>query len=220
MIIREKKTFMNQNAAITEYIRSLYATEDDALIAAKEAPAHHGIPAIQIQAHEGKMLQFLARSVGARKAVEIGALAGYSGIWLARALPEDGKLISLEVSPKHAEAVRESFARAGLNGRAEVRVGNAHDMLEALREEGPFDFCFIDAEKTGYPQYLKWALDNVRPGGMVVGHNALQQGRILSPTYGGDDAMREFNRILAEDPRVTGMLIPIGDGMAAGIIKG
>lgn len=165
---------------IAARIEALFAPEDEALKAARAAPAAHDMPSISISPAQGRLLELLARAVGARRILEIGALAGYSGIWLARALPPDGRLISLEVSEKHAEVARASLARAGLADRAEVRVGPAEASLATLASEPPFDMVFVDANKDGYPAYLERALKLARPGAIIVADNTVRNGAPLA----------------------------------------
>lgn len=209
-------------AAREGYIRELFAQEDDLLREIREEAAERGLPDIHIRPEEGRMLQFLLKTVSARRVLEVGALAGYSGVWIARALPEDGRLFSLEKDAERARIVRESFRRAGLSEKAEVRVGQAPGGLEALSTEGPFCAVFLDADKSGYPDYLDWALDNVRVGGLVLAHNAFQRGRVLDPEQDSDAVLgvRAFNERLAEEPQLFGTIIPIGDGIAAAVRVG
>lgn len=204
------------------YIRELFAQEDDLLREAREEAIEQGLPAIHVQPEEGQMLQFLLKAVGARRVLEIGALFGYSGVWLARALPEGGRLFTLEKDAERARLVRETFRRADLSDRTEVRVGQAPGGLEALASEGPFCAVFVDADKASYPEYLDWALENVRMGGLVLAHNAFQRGRVLDPdqTEAAVEGVRAFNRRLAEDPQLFGTIIPIGDGIAAAVRVG
>jgi caffeoyl-CoA O-methyltransferase len=206
-----------------QYIRDLFAPEDDVLRAIRQRADEHGFPRIHVDPAEGRMLQWLLAAVKARRVVEIGALAGYSGVWMARALPEGGRLISVEYDPEHAEVARESFKQAGLSDRAEVRVGRAPGVLEALAAEGPFDVVFIDADKPHYPDMLAWATENVRLGGLVLAHNAFRRGQILN-SAGHDDpdlrGVRALNRRMAEDPHLDSVIIPIGDGIAATIRTG
>jgi caffeoyl-CoA O-methyltransferase len=215
-----------KRTAIERELTRLYASEDEALQAAVASLAEHDMPAIQISPLQGRLLQVLAASCGARKILEIGALSGYSGIWLARALPADGKLISLEVSPKHAEVARASLARAGLADRAEVRVGPAAELLPALLVDGPFDLIFIDADKPGYPVYLEWAVRLTRPGSVIVADNCIRGGvPLLNP---GDDAgnlaIAEYDRRVASDPRLLSVVLPLDedgmDGFAISVVRG
>ena len=205
-----------QRAEIDAALVALFAPEDDALQAALAAGRAADMPAIQISPLQGRLLQVLAAASGARKILEIGALAGYSGIWLARALPADGKLISLEVSEKHAAVARASLERAGVGDRAEVRVGPATETLPALADEAPFDLVFIDADKPGYPTYLDWALKLTRPGSVIVADNCIRGGAPLRESaQSGDDAsikaLGEYDRRIAHDPRLRSVALPLDD---------
>jgi predicted O-methyltransferase YrrM len=137
------------NDQVSAYIRELFVEEDEALRWAREDSQNRGLPTINVKAEEGRFLQFLVRACGARRALEIGTLGGYSGIWIARGLAPDGWLITLEKEPEHARLAREHFAAAGLSDRVEVRVGPASELLARLTIEAPFDFVFIDADKLG-----------------------------------------------------------------------
>jgi caffeoyl-CoA O-methyltransferase len=203
-----------QRAEIDAALDRLFAPEDDALRAAIAAGRAAEMPAIQISPLQGRLLQILAAACGARKILEIGALAGYSGIWLARALPADGRLISLEVSEKHAEVARASLARAGVSDRAEVRVGPATETLPALVADAPFDLVFIDADKPGYPAYLDWALKLTRPGSIIIADNCIRGGAPLREPLGDDPATRalgDYDRRVASDPRLLSVAFPIDD---------
>ena len=203
--------------ALNDYVAGLFAPEDDALQHIQEETRRNDMPAISLSPQEGRLLQFLAKSVGARKAVEIGTLAGYSGTWLARALPEDGRLFTLEYSDKHAAVARANFEKAGVAHKVEIVQGPATDSFAKIAHEAPFDFIFIDADKPSYKQYLSWAVEHVRPGGMITAHNAFRGGGVLNATDDGDREMHEFNRMMADDPRLFSIILAIGDGMAAGI---
>jgi caffeoyl-CoA O-methyltransferase len=204
-------------AMIDRRIDALFAPEDEALRAAREAPATHDMPSISISPAQGRLLQVLARAVGARRMLEIGALAGYSSVWLARALPPDGRLISLEVSEKHAQVARDSLARAGVADRAEVRVGPAGETLPALLTEPRFDLVFIDANKDGYPLYLEWALRVARPGAFIVADNTVRYGPPLAEKL--DDTADanargawEYNQRVVSDPRLISIALPTDEG--------
>jgi len=224
------------NDEFARYTAALFAAEDDALRAAREESARAGLPAISIQPEEGRFLGLLARAVGARRAVEIGTLGGYSAIWIARGLAPGGRLITIDASSKHAAVARANLARAGLapGGSAardsasgvafvsvEVREGNAHQLLPKIAAEGPFDFCFIDAEKPGYDAYLTWALANVRAGGAIAAHNAFRGGDLLdaSKTDADTAAIRAVNERFAREPRLDATIFPAGDGTLFGIVK-
>lgn len=204
-------------ALIDQRIDALFAPEDDVLRAAREAPAAHDMPSISISPAQGKLLQTLARAVGARRILEIGALAGYSGVWLARALPADGRLISLEVSEKHAQVWRESLARAGLADRAEVRVGPASETLPALLEGPRFDLVFIDANKDDYPTYLEWALRVTRPGAFIIADNTVRSGQPLAETLdsavdAGTRGLWTYNQSVVADSRLLSVALPTDEG--------
>jgi caffeoyl-CoA O-methyltransferase len=217
---RKGKTKLTTPQEIDQYISNLFVHEDDVLKWIQAEAQRNELPAISVQPFEGRLLQMLALSVGAKKIVEIGTLAGYSGVWLARALPADGKMYTLEKSSKHAKVARASFERAGVSDKVELLEGSAQDLFKKINDKGPFDFVFIDADKDSYPQYLDWAVENLRPGGMVAAHNALRDGRVLDPQEDTDRAMAAFNELLARDHRLESMIIAVGDGTAVGIKKG
>lgn len=211
-ITRLRQDAATRAAIETELVRR-FAAEDESLRAALEAGKAAGMPTIQISPLQGKLLQVLAAACGARKILEIGALAGYSGIWLGRALPPDGRLISLEISEKHAEVARASLARAGLADRAEVRVGPASELLAALQAEAPFDLIFIDADKPGYPTYLDWALRLSRVGSIIVADNCIRGG---VPLRGDSDdegmrAIATYDERVAAEPRLRSVVLPLDD---------
>src|SRR5713226_5601711 len=196
-------------SAVDGYITELFAEPDAALNAALQASEAAGLPAINVSPPQGKLLQLLAKALGARKILEIGTLGGYSTIWMARALPAGGRLITLEYSPKHAEVARANIARAGLASVVEVRVGRALDTLPQIAAEGPFDLIFIDADKVGYPDYFPWAMKLSRPGSMIIGDNVVRKGAVIDA--GSSDAdvqgVRRFYELLAAEPRVSSTAI-------------
>ena len=203
--------------SIETAITQLFAAEDEGLQYALAAAKEADLPEIQISPVQGKFLQLLAAACQARKILEIGSLAGYSGIWLARSLPEDGRMITLEVNPHHAEVVRNSFTRAGVDNRAEVRVGRALDLLPHLESEAPFDLVFIDADKPPYPRYLDWALRLTRPGSIIVADNCIRRGDALHQS--NDEAtagLFEYNRRIASDPRLVSLALPMDDDFTDG----
>ncbi|HEX8036762.1 MAG TPA: O-methyltransferase [Ktedonobacterales bacterium] len=198
----------------------LFAPEDDALRAAVDSLAKNDMPTIQISPLQGRLLQVLGMATGARKILEIGALSGYSSIWLARSLAPNGRLISLEVSEKHAAVARASLERAGLGDRAEVRVGPADVLLPALLSEAPFDLVFIDADKPGYPVYLDWALKLTRPGSIIVADNCIRNGAPFRPESDdpGASALGEYDRQVATDPRLLSVAIANDEGGLDGVV--
>ena len=199
---------------LSQYISDLFALQDKALIQTRENITKEGLPAIHITPEEGRFLQFLVRACGAEKAVEIGTLGGYSGIWIARGLLPGGKLITLEIKERNAQVAREHFVLAGLSSQVEVRVGDAHTTLRQLSSEAPFDFVFIDADKPGYSDYFDWAMENTRLGGVIATHNAFGLVAIVddSDTNIYTRVMRSLNQRAAHDPRLISTIYPAGDG--------
>ena len=195
---------MDQDAftAVDAYLVEALIDRDEILDQALSDARAAGLPMINVAPNQGKLLAMLAELVGARRILEIGTLAGYSAIWMARALPPDGQLVTLEYEPKHAEVARRNIERAGLAGRIEIRVGAALETLPHLR--GPFDLVFIDADKPSNPDYFEWALKLSRPGGLIVVDNVVRSGGVANPK--GDASARGTRRmfeIIAAEPRVT-----------------
>jgi predicted O-methyltransferase YrrM len=210
---------------LVEYVRDLFAPEDAELRALRQAASEAGMPVgWEISPDVGRLFQVLCRAVGARRVVEFGTLAGYSALWLARALPEDGQVISVELSAEYAAFAREELAKTAAGTRVEVRVGAALEALPELEREAPFDAIFLDADKAHYPEFLDWSVRVLRPGGLLLADNVLRsdswKGQTLLDPASDDPrilAIREFNRRLATDPRFTALIIPIRAGIAAAI---
>ncbi len=205
-------------------IGQLFAVEDEGLQYALRAAREGGLPEIQISPIQGKLLQVLATACQAHKILEIGSLAGYSGIWLARALPAGGRLITLEVNEQHANIVRNAFSKAGVSGRAEVRVGKALDLLPQVQSEAPFDLVFIDADKPPYPQYLEWALRLTRPGSIIIADNCVRNGHAFHKSEDeGLTGLFEYNQRIANDPRLISLVLPMDDdytdGFAIAVVR-
>jgi predicted O-methyltransferase YrrM len=193
----------NTWTAVDDYLDDRIVRPDEALSGALQASRAAGLPAIAVTAAQGKLLSLLARAMGARRILEIGTLGGYSAIWLARALPRGGQLISLEYSAKHADVARASLARAGLAEVAEVRVGAGLELLPAL--SGPFDFFFIDANKEGYPEYFRACLKLSRPGSVMVFDNVIRDGELIDERS-SDPAVRAVRQLhddIAAESRVS-----------------
>ncbi|HYQ02645.1 MAG TPA: O-methyltransferase [Polyangiaceae bacterium] len=192
---------------VDEYISELLLPRDAALEAALEASNAAGMPAINVAPNQGKFLGLLAQMQGATRILEIGTLAGYSTIWLARALPSNGKLVTLELDPKHAQVARSNIERAGLTSLVELRVGKALDSLAALVNERvpPFDFVFIDADKPSIPDYFQWSLKLTRPGSVIVVDNVVRKGAVVDATStdANVQGVRRFNEIVAKTPSVS-----------------
>ena len=214
--------------AVERYVEDLFVPQDPALEAVLRSTVEAGMPQIEVSPSHGKFLHLLARMRGARRILEIGTLAGYSTIWLGRALPPDGRLISLELDSKHAEVAQSSLARAGLADRVQILVGPAVESLRQLEGEGeePFDFVFIDADKENYTAYLDWSLRLTRPGSVIVADNVVRGGAVLSPDKADDlvAGIIAFNKALAAEPRLEAIILQqIGakghDGLALAVVK-
>jgi caffeoyl-CoA O-methyltransferase len=206
--------------ALIHYLRSLFAPEDDLLRAIRAEIDARGLPRITIQPEEAQVLQLLLKAIGARRVVEIGTMVGYSATWIARSLPPDGCLITIEHDPDRAEIALEFFKKAGVDGRIDLRIGPAFDVLASLAADAPYVAVFIDANKVDYPAYLTWAVDHIRVGGLILGHNALMGGAVAEPSRRSDRLVKgvlAFNQQIAGDPHLHGAIIPIGDGIAAAL---
>ncbi len=204
---------------IDSYVEGLFAPPDPALEAVLRRSREAGLPKINVSPNEGRLLQLLAEIAGARRILEIGTLGGYSTIHLARALSEDGALISLELDERHASVACENIREAGLEIRVEVRVGDARALLARMVEdgEGPFDLTFIDADKGGYPEYLEWALRLSRPGSLILADNAIRGGSVLDPEDESARVTHEFNEQIAKDPRLSALVLPLIRGWVDGL---
>jgi len=202
------------SAELLGFVDQLHAGHDEALENAFQAPHEAGMPPIQVGRSEGKFLELLVGLSGARKVVEIGTLAGYSTIRLARGLPDDGRVWTIELDPKHADVARQSIDGAGLSTKVEVLVGDAREVLANLASEGPFDLVFVDADKANYPHYGQWAAENLRPGGLLVGDNAFLFGQLVDDTSLADN-MRRFHRDAAAV--MDTVCLPTPDGLLLGI---
>lgn len=215
--------------AVDDYFNGLLVEEDSALLDALRDSAAAGLPGHQVAANQGKLLNLIARVRGARSVLEIGTLGGYSTIWLGRALPEGGRLVTLEADARCAEVARANVARAGLADVVDLRLGKALDTLPLLVEEGaePFDLVFIDADKPSNPDYLRWALRLTRPGSVIVGDNVVRDGAVTDPD--SDDprvqGVRRFTELIAAEPRLTATTVQtVGskgyDGFTLALVTG
>ena len=195
--------------AVDDYVTRLLVPADPGLDEAVRASTEANLPPIAVSAPLGKFLHLLARIHGARRILEIGTLGGYSTIWLARALPAGGRLVSLEFDPKHAEVARKNLAHAGVGDKVDVRVGRAIDLLPALQADERFDLVFIDADKPSTPDYFRWAMRLTRKGGVIVIDNVVRDGKVIdeSGTDENVDGMRRFLAALAADARASGTVI-------------
>jgi len=214
----EEKGFGQGDPALARYCESIYRPEDEVLREIRERSIREGLPPIAVGRFDGLHLEVIARATGAVKAVEIGTLGGYSGVCLLRGMGPHGVLHTFEYSEKHARVASESFHKAGFGARAHIHVGAALQTLREVEAEAPFDLVFIDADKVSYPAYLAWAADHLREGGVVLGDNAFAFGELHLP--GGDEgreALRMFNRELAQGGRLRATMIPTAEGLAMGV---
>jgi predicted O-methyltransferase YrrM len=215
-------------STIDRYIDDLFAPEDEALKAALAASRAAGLPQIQVSAGQGKLLYLLAKLASAHRILELGTLGGYSTIWMARALPADGRLVTLEYEPTHAQVAAANLARAGLADKVEIVVGSALETLPGVidRADRPFDLVFLDADKVNYPNYFPHIMRGVRSGALILADNVIRAGTVLAPTP--DDpsagAARAFNAMVAADQRLEAIVLQqVGvkghDGLAIARIK-
>lgn len=213
---------------VDRYISDLFKDEDESLRVVDKSISENNIPAISISPNQGKFLQLLARLAQSKKILEIGTLAGYSTIWLARALPKDGKLITLEYDLKHAKVARQNIDRAGVGHLVDIRTGKAIDLLPVLKAEGvgPFDMIFIDADKAPYKEYFDWSLQLSRPGTLIIADNVIRDGKVLDKNSTDEmvTGVQRFNEALAANPAVDATIFQtVGskdhDGMAIAIVK-
>jgi predicted O-methyltransferase YrrM len=212
---------------IDRYIEAMFTPPDEVLVRNVEEAEKAGLPAIQVSPNQGKLLYLLTKLAGARRVLEVGTLGGYSTTWLARALPSDGTVITLERESRHAEVARRNLERAGLGAMVEIRVGAANASLRDLIREGaaPFDVIFIDADKAGYVEYLNLCLQLSRPGTLILADNVIRNGIVMeeSPSDIHDRGAKAYNEAVARDPRLESVVLPIVrariDGMAISIVK-
>lgn len=207
------------NEELYKYILDTFVTEDDILKEVVRRTEEKDFPLIQISPELGKFLQMLIIMIGAKKVLEIGTLAGYSAIWMARALPHDGKLITLEKDKEHARISMEHFKKAGLEGKVQLIEGDAVSSLDSLANER-FDLVFIDADKVKYPVYFEKAVKMTRKGGIIAADNALRKGDIISKTPDKEViATRKLNEMMSKHPDITSLIIPISDGLTLGVVN-
>ena len=212
------------------YFSGLLVPKDEKLDAALQANRQAGLPEIDVTGLQGKFLDFLVRVSGARRILEIGTLGGYSTIWLARALPEGGRLVSLELDPHHARVAQGNIEHAGVAHRVEIRVGPADRSLKTLAKtklSKPFDLIFIDADKPSYPKYLKLSLKLARPGTVIVADNVVREGKVIDPESEDPNVQgaQRFTELLASDPRLSATVLQtVGskgyDGFALAVVVG
>ena len=215
--------------AVDQYIGNLLGQEDSVLKNTIESMVAADIPAISVSANQGKFLQVLARLCNAKKILELGTLGGYSTIWMGRALPENGHLITVELEQHHADVAWQNITAAGLDHIVEIKVGKALEVLPELEAagSGPFDMIFIDADKQPYAEYFEWALKLSRPGTLIIADNVIREGKVLNADNGDDrvTGVQRLNKMLAENKNITATIIQtVGakehDGMAIVVVNG
>jgi caffeoyl-CoA O-methyltransferase len=216
------KGFGQGSPELAAWAERTFGAEDPVLAGIRARSAREGLPAIAVGAMDGLHLEVLARAAGARKAVEIGTLGGYSAVCLLRGLGEGGFLHTLELDPRRAEVARASLEGAGFAGRFAIHVGDALETLPRLEAGGPFDLVFVDADKARYPQYLAWAEEHLRVGGLLLADNAFAFGHVHDPEWRGDDAaavapLRRFAERLAGGGRFRATMLPTAEGLALGV---
>ncbi len=204
---------------LDRYVRRLFAPEDECLRAIRARAEKAALPPIQLPPATARAVQILLRAAGARRVLEVGTLAGYSAVWIARALPADGELVTLEIDPDRAVVARTSLQDAGLADRARVRLGDAVDLMAAMDPAPPFDAVFLDADKERYCDYLEQAARLLRRGGLFMADNAFWRGGVLDPA-GSDELaghIHRFNERVAADPRFDATILPVGDGLMVAV---
>lgn len=219
------KDFKNADSQgkLSDYVHRTFLEKDRSLDSVREKAEKRGLPNIHVGRMDGRHLEILTRLVSAKRAVEIGTLAGYSGICIARNLASDGKLYTFECDRNHADSARESFQAAGISDRVEIHVGPALKNLPKIEEHGPFDLVFIDADKENYPNYLDWAAKHLRVGGAVIGDNTFAFGMIADQTLDDEEdertvqALRKFNAAAAFGGRFLGTIFPTGEGLTVAV---
>jgi caffeoyl-CoA O-methyltransferase len=213
------KSFGNDDPKLERYLVQVYQPEDDLLRDVRARSEQAGLPTIQVAALDGRHLEVLARTAGARRAVEIGTLGGYSGVSILRGLAPDGVLDTFEIDPAHARVAEETFRRAGFAGRARIHLGPALEQLRTIEKDGPFDLCFIDADKESYAQYLDWAARHLRPGGLMIADNVFLFGHLAdegAPNV-ALQAMRAFHQRLVTSGEFRATVIPTGEGLSVAV---
>ncbi len=212
-----------QHGSNAEQYMNELIEEDELLLQIKATIREHKMPEVSVEPGYGRLLTLLVQMSGARSILEIGALGGYSGVCMARGMDQGGRIVSLELRPDYAEVAQTHMRLAGYAAQVEYRIGEAIHSLAKLKQEGQrFDFFFIDADKLNYVNYLDYALELATPGAIIVGDNLLLRGRTLNLERNGPaiQTVREFNRRMANDPRLTGTLLPAYDGLAIARVKG
>jgi predicted O-methyltransferase YrrM len=213
---------------VDKYVSDLLAHEDEVLLETLRSTEVENIPLIQVSANQGKFLQVMAITCSAKRILELGTLLGYSAIWMARALPPEGRLITVESEPHHAALAQKNIERAGLSSKVEIKTGKALDILSKMisNQERPFDMIFIDADKPPYAEYFELALKLSRPGTLIICDNVIREGKVLDPNSADErvQGVQRFNKMLASNKNVTATILStVGikdfDGMALAVVN-
>jgi caffeoyl-CoA O-methyltransferase len=218
-----KDFFATPETKIADYVQKVFNPEDSLLADVRERAEKAAIPSIHVGKMDGLHLEVLTRASGALKAVEIGTLAGYSGVCLLRGMGPKGKLFTFEYESRHAEVARETFHKAGVDKQVEIFVGEAVRELPKINALGPFDLVFIDADKISYPKYLQWAAENLRVGGLLIGDNTFAWGMIADDEFDNSEdeasarALRAFNQEAAQGGRFRATILPTGEGLTVAV---
>lgn len=201
---------------VDDYFADRLAPADEVMDATLAANREAELPPIDVTRLQGKFLELLVRMTGARRVLEVGTLGGYSTLWMARALPAEGKLVTLELNARHAEVAQENLRRAGVLERVDLRLGEALESLAALKDANaePFDLIFIDADKTGYTEYLEWALKLSRPGTVIAADNVVRQGKVTRPDHPDPNVqgVQRFTERMAAEPRLSATVLQLVSG--------
>ncbi len=218
-----EKEFSQKNEKLEKYVLATFRPDDTILSEIRERSHRMGFPPIQVGAMDGLHIEILTKALQPKKIVEIGTLTGYSGVCLLRGAHPEGRLYTLELDQKHAEQAKISFEKAGFKDRVQIFVGPATDNLKKIEVEGPFDLVFVDADKRNYPNYVRWAAEHLRPGGMVIADNTFAWGLVLGEDFKDDrdryisEAMIETNKFLAQSGKFKATMIPTGEGLTVAI---
>lgn len=215
-----KGTPLNDN--LVDYMINLFPAEDDLLKELQEETEQAEIPPIQISPEQAAYIGVFLKAIDAKRVIEIGTLGGYSAIVMARALPEDGHVDTIEIDPLHAEFARKQIVKAGLQEKITIHLGSGIDLLERkLNNSNPYDFAFIDADKPSYIRYVDLLLPLMREGGVIAGDNALAWGEVFDTNTDREDVqgIRMFNQYMADHPKLDAAIVPIGDGMCIGVMN-
>ena len=209
-----EKLFGQDAPDIAKYVENLFKPDDSELLEIRKRSVENGLPEIQVAPMDGRHLEVITRAMGAKKAVEIGTLGGYSCVCICRGMGKDGRLFTFEINELNAKVAKESFVKAGFEKNSEIHLGPALLNLPRINKHGPFDLVFIDADKENYPHYLRWAAEHLKIGGVILGDNTFAWGEIADKTDNPSvAALQTFNRECAQSDRFRATILPTGEGL-------